>query len=279
METITSIPHARSASKPEPTKGVKTLIATGKVWFVAAVLGQWIFAAYIAAFYMGSALMGNYEAWGEVLPHPIEPGDPVGNIALAGHLFLAVIIFVCGPMQFVPLLRIKTPRFHRWNGVTYLITAMLTSVFGLYLTVTRGTTGGFIMELGTSLDGVLILTFSILAWRLAIKRKFLEHERWMMRLFIVVGGVWFFRVGLMFWIMINGGPAGFDPETFTGPFLSFWTFGQFALPLLILELYFLAKDRAGRLGRLAASALIVVATLAMCTGVVVASMYMWLPRI
>ena len=46
------------------------------------------------------------------------------------------------------------------------------------------------------------------------------HRRWAIRLFLAVSGVWFFRVGLMFWIGANQGAVGFDPASFTGPALS-----------------------------------------------------------
>jgi hypothetical protein len=36
------------------------------------------------------------------------------------------------------------------------------------------------------------------------------------------------------WSRTNHGPAGFDPKAFTGPFLTFWSFGNYLLPLAIL---------------------------------------------
>ncbi|MEO1053279.1 MAG: DUF2306 domain-containing protein [Bacteroidota bacterium] len=279
MELTNTISPTTNVSKASATTGLGFLKATGKIWFVAAVLGQWIFAYYVAAFYGGSAIQGNLKAWEEVLPHGMIEGDAMGNIALAGHLLLAVIIIVFGPLQFIPKFRKALPKFHRWNGRVYLFAVVLTSLFGLYMIWTRGTVGGTIMRIGTSLDGVLIIVFSVIALRLAVQRKFEKHLRWAMRLFIVVSGVWFFRVGLMFWIVINGGPAGFDPETFQGPFLSFWTFGQYLLPLAILELYYLAQDRAKATGRFAMGGSLLLWTLAMLAGTVVATMGMWLPRL
>jgi hypothetical protein len=95
---------------------------------------------------------------------------------------------------------------------------------------------------------------------------------------MVVNGVWFFRVGLMFWIAVNQGPVGFDPKTFTGPFLSFLSFADYLLPLAVLEIYLRTKDRAGVAGRFAMATVLFVLTLAMATGIVVATMGMWLPR-
>ena len=98
------------------------------------------------------------------------------------------------------------------------------------------------------------MVFATLALRYALARDFKTHRRWALRLFMVVNGVWFFRVGLMFWIAVNQGPVGFDPKTFRGPFLSFWAFADYLLPLAILELYLRTKDRAGTRGQFAMAA-------------------------
>ena len=87
---------------------------------------------------------------------------------------------------------------------------------------------------------VLIIIFSLLAWRYAVLGKLDIHRQWTLRLFLAVSGVWFFRVGLMFWVATTGG-AGIEFESFTGPFLDIWSFAQYLLPLGILEPYFLAQ--------------------------------------
>ena len=109
-------------------------------------------------------------------------------------------------------------------------------------------------------------------------RDFVNHRRWAMRLFLVMSGVWFFRVGLMLWLLIHQAPVGFDGETFTGPFLTALTFGQTLLPLLMLELYFYAQKRAGTQGRFAMAGLLALLTLATAAGIVGATLMMWSPR-
>lgn len=81
----------------------------------------------------------------------------------------------------------------------------------------------------------------------------------------------------MFWILINNGPVGFAPETFTGPFLYFWDFGQYLLPLAVLELYMYTRDRAGATGRFAMAAGLGILTVAMGLGTFVATIGVWLP--
>jgi len=249
-------------------------------WFLVAVTGQWIFVFYVAVAYGRSAPQGDFEAWNRVMPNGHLPGDTVGNIAIGVHLLLAVVIMAGGPLQLVPSIRRRFPRFHRWTGRFYIPAVVLTSIAGLYMIWGRPRSAGHLVQhLGISLDAVLIVVFAALALRYALARKLKTHSEWALRLFMVVNGVWFFRVGLMFWIAVNGGPAGFNPKTFTGPALDVLSFADYLLPLAMLELYRLTKERAGTRGRFAMAATLVLLTLAMGAGIVIAAIGMWLPRI
>jgi hypothetical protein len=112
-----------------------------------------------------------------------------------------------------------------------------------------------------------------------LARELAAHRRWALRLFLVMSGVWFFRVGLMLWVFLDGGPAGFDPETFRGPFLTFLAFAQYLLPLAVLELYLRAQERGGPTRRFVVATALFVLTVAMGVGIVIAILGMWLPRI
>jgi hypothetical protein len=155
---------------------------------------------------------------------------------------------------------------------------VVTSCVGLYMVWIRGSIGGLIQHLGISLDALLIILFSVLTLRYAIARKFRTHRRWALRLFMAASAVWFFRVGIMFWIFINQGPVGFDVQTFRGPFLSFLSFADYLIPLAFLEIYFRAKDSNSIIFKIIAASLITIATLGMCIGIFVATMGLWLPR-
>ncbi|NNC72176.1 MAG: DUF2306 domain-containing protein [Sphingomonadaceae bacterium] len=275
METVAS-PSLRIFNLPKPAR-ILSMVAIA--WFVVTAIGQWIFVFYVAAFYgpllFGKGLAGLDETH---LPNGYIPGDLIGNLAIATHLLVAIIIIGGGPLQLVPQIRNRFPAFHRYLGRTYMATAVLTSLAGLYLVWTRGVLGGAAGHIAISLDGVLIIVFAGIALRHAIARRIDRHRRWALRLFMVVSAVWFFRIGLMFWFMTTGG-IGIDPETFTGPALSVLYFAQMAVPLAILEIYLRAKDGSSPAGKLAAAGLLIVATLAMMIGIFAATMGMWLPRI
>jgi len=257
----------------------RALESSARLWFLTAVAGQWLFAAYVAVFYGGAALRGDLAHWNLVLPHGYVEGETFGNAAVAAHLALAFIVLVGGPLQFAAGLRARLPRLHRWTGRAYLVTAMATALVGLYMVMTRGTIGDLSQHIAICLNAVLIVMFGGFAWLAALQRDFVAHRRWVLRLFLAVGGVWFFRVGFMAWVGFNGAPVGFDPQTFTGPFLTLLSFAQTLLPLAVLELYMRAQDSEKPAARFAVAAMVVGLTVVMGFGIFVAANVIWLPRI
>ncbi len=262
---------------PSPRLADRILKASGVFWFSVAVAGQAAFVLYIGLFYGRSAMAGDYGRWNDVLVGGWRAGDLIGNGTLALHLLLAAVVTVGGPLQLIPAIRRRWPVFHRWNGRIYMVTAILASLGGLYLTWTRDGAGELAMQVGISLNGVLILVCAAMAWRLALEKRFDAHRRWAMRTFLLVSGVWFFRVGLMAWVLANQGPVGIG-EDFDGPFVRFLAFGCYLIPLAGLELHFRAA-RAGAASKLITAGVVSGMTLVMALGIVGAMMGMWLPRV
>lgn len=257
----------------------QTLKATAAFWFAVALIGQAIFVVYIVSFYGGAVIADDWSRWNKVLPAGYIRGDNIGNAALAAHLAIAAIVTLAGPLQLIPQIRGRFPTFHRWSGRVYLLTAVVSSIAGLYMIWTRNATGDTTQHLGTSLNAVLNILCAAMALRYALLRQFDQHRRWALRLFLVVSGSWFFRVGLLFWILVNGGPAGFDPKTFTGPAINVLVFAQSLLPLAILQVYLGARDGRHAAGKFAMSAGLVALSVCMSVGIFGAAMSMWLPHI
>lgn len=277
------MPSAQSGASqhlaPSRHGAATALSAAATFWFLATVIGQLVFAAYIVVLYGGRAARGNFQGWNAVMSHGHVPGDGAGNLATGIHLLLAASIMLGGALQLVPQLRRIAPRVHHWNGRVYLAGAVLAALSGIYMLWWRGAVGDVVQHIGTSLNALLVLLFAGLALRSALQRDIAAHRRWALRLFVTVSGVWFFRVGLMFWLAVNGGPAGFDPATFTGPFLSFLAYAQYLLPLALLEGYLRSRDGGSAVARWTMAALLASMTVVMSAGIAVASMGMWLPRI
>ncbi|WP_337041979.1 DUF2306 domain-containing protein [Emticicia sp. 17c] len=259
----------------------KFLTYSAAVWLVVASIGQWLFGIYIFLFYGKTAVEGNFERWNKVLPHGYVAGDWKGNLVVGAHVLLAIIIVFGGPLQLIPAVRQRFPVFHRWLGRLYVVIAFLVSLAGVIMIWTRGGVGDMLQHVSISIQGVYIMVFAFLTFQYAKKRQFALHRAWALRLFMVVNGVWFFRVGLMSWLVINGGPAGFDPETFTGPFLTALSVFTYVVPLslLVLELYFYAQRKQQSILSFFASGVIVLFTVIMGIGIIGATMGMWLPRL
>nr|WP_299343685.1 DUF2306 domain-containing protein [Allomuricauda sp.] len=249
------------------------------LWFIAAVIGQWIFAIYVAAFYGGAAMDGDFMKWNRVLPHGYVEGEPMGNLAVALHLLFAVVVMLGGPLQFSTKIRKWAPSFHRWSGRIYIGSAFLISLSGIYMVISKGTISGLVGDISVSINGILILFFAYLAIKRAMQKNFVSHSEWVLRLFLVMGGVWFFRIGLMFWLLVNNGPVGFDPETFRGPFLVFLGFGQYLIPLGIAELFLRAKKTKKSSMQIATAFILLTCTFITVIGTFAATMGMWLPRL
>lgn len=273
-------PTAAAIAPCRRQRGATALRIAGTAWFGVTALGQLLFAAYVLGFYGRLAAEGRPQAWDRVLPHGYVAGDTFFNLVLAVHLLFAVAIIVGGLLQLLPRLRRAVPAFHRWNGRAYLLLASVLAVGGLDMVWVRGgVVGDLSQHLGISLDALLILGFAGAAWRCARTRRFDAHRRWALRLFLAVSGVWFFRVGLMGWMVLNGGPAGFDPDAFTGPTLTVLSFAQTLLPLGVLQLYLHAQRRDSPRLRLAAAASLGMLTLLMMVGIGAAAAFMWLPQV
>lgn len=256
------------------------LKAATKLWFAVMVAGQSIFAFTVASFYGAAALRGNSaRAWSKSITHGYVPGDTIGNLAVATHLFSAALIIVAGGLQLIPQVRNRFPVFHRWNGRIYVVTAFAISSTGLYMTWVRGSVGDVSQHLGSSLMAVLIMICAVMAARYALTRDFRTHRVWALRLYLVVSASLFIRAGLFLTLFLNHGPFGFDPGTFSGPFLTFLTFAQYLVPLAVLEFYLRAKERGGLGARVAMAGTLFALTLAMGAGILVVAMAAWAPNV
>ena len=243
-------------------------------WLLAALIGQWAFFYYIAAFYGVSTVTGEFEVWNRLEPlsghASFRPGDVMGNIAFGAHALGAGVVALGGAVQLIPLVRRRWPAFHHWNGRVFLFTVVALSLSGFYLTFTRKPPDSF-NDWATSANGVLILLFAALALTFALKRNIAVHQRWAMRLYLVSNAQWFTRVGVFAYFVISTA-AGHEPS-FRDPFFPFWTWGCFLVPLAVLQLYFFAQDRGGPALRMATAGGLAVLTLAMAAGTVAFALF------
>ena len=242
---LTSRPTAKSVAD-------SALVAATRLWFAAIVAGQGLFLYYIVRFYYPSTLTGDFKAWriNDSLIKGYAAGDTVGNLAFGAHVVMAGLVTFGGALQLVPQIRARAPAVHRWIGRVFLITAIGASLAGLWMTWLRGTYVYLPGAMATSLDALLILTFSGLAWRTALARDFVSHRRWALRTFMVANAVWFLRVCFVI-AAFTTRAAGLPMPGMKSLVFIILNFACYLVPLAVLELYLRVQTRGGPGGRLA----------------------------
>lgn len=246
-------------------------------WFVVTLVGQLLFLGYIIGFYAPPVLHDDIAAWSrnKAVIDGYVAGDTMGNLQFGVHVLMAAILTCGGILQIWPALRRRSARLHRWNGRVFMVAAMIAALGGLWLVWIRGSRLGWASATGITLNALLILIFVALAWRAARARDFGAHQRWAMRAFLVVSGVWFLRIGMMAFALIAVGGIGL-PKSRVQDFFAVWSFGSTLVPLLVYELYRRTNSTSGRY---VMGGGLLVLTLAMAVGVAGAALMMWTPAL
>ena len=248
-------------------------------WLLVTLLGQWAFAFYILIAFAFPFVSGGIKAvdFSHMITGSIE-GDSIGNTLLIAHLILAILISMGGVIQIVPWIRNNYPSFHRWNGRMFLTLGIMGALTGLYLTWGRGSRLSDLGAYGITLNGILIVVTSFFAWRYALAKRFDLHRRLAVHAFILINGVWTFRLYLMGWFVVNQGPNG-NNGTLDGPADIFISYACYMLPMLVAELFFWAQRQKETYKVVSVSSVLILGTVVTAVGVVATSLLMWFPRI
>jgi hypothetical protein len=264
-----------SSSPARTALGIDPLKASAALWFAIAATGQWLFAYYVVGVYGGNFAAEGLAGFAKTpLLHGYVAGDTAGNIASAAHILLAMVVHGGGPLQLIPWIRRRAPVFHRWNGRAFLVAAVISSLFGLYLQWVRDAHMGFADVAGNTVTAALIFVFAAVALRHAMARNIDVHRRWALRLFLAASAVWFIRLG-------SYGSQILE-RVFAIEFVPQVDVSMNALKLLVplgmLELYFWAQRRAGA-RRMAVAALMLVMAVLTAVGIYGAATIKWLPAL
>lgn len=248
------------------------------ILFAIIFIGQFVFALYIIGLYGVSGIAGDFERWNTNAPHGYLKKDTIGNIFFGMHMVLAAIITIGGPLQLIKKLRNKFRKTHRLIGRIYIASAFIISFTGFFLVWVKGSVGGLVGSIFISINGALIFICAYFALKKAMKKQFAEHQKWAIRLFLTMSGVWFFRVLLMLWLTIHNGPVGFDPVKFQGPALIFLYVMSYIFPVLVAEYYF-RKINKSNLEKIKFAIFIIIITMGVLVGTFSATMGLWLPSL
>jgi len=275
-ETIESSVGMRKFEGPRADRLLRN---TAVIWYLVAAVGQLGFLYFILAFYGVRTVSGNLAGWNDKpLIDGYIAGDNVGNLMFAVHAIGAAAITLGGLLQLVPMIRQRYPSFHRWTGRVFIALAWVMAIGGLWMVWIRGTYLSVASAIAISLNALLILAFTALALRAALAGRIAEHRRWALRGFMMVSGVWFLRVGIMAWIILNQGPVGMT-DSLSGPADIALVFASVLVPLAVLEIYLAAQRSRQPSHKIAASALVLAMTALMAIGVFGTIRFMWGPYI
>lgn len=257
-----------------------TALATSVMcWLAIALIGQWLFALYIAIRYGIPVVNGDYNAVNQGLHMDgYQAGAGLDNLIYFGHILPAILLSLGGVVQFVPQIRRKFPVLHRWNGRMFLTLGLLGALTGLYLTWVRGSRLSDLGALGITLNGLLIPVAVYMAWRFVRAGNFKAHQRWAVHSFLLINAVWAFRLFLFGWLMLNQGPKG-NSSTMDGPADLFFSVACYVLPMLVAELVFWAQRQSSERIKWGVTLVMVLGSLLTLIGITAVSMMFWLPVI
>lgn len=276
---MNSVVGFKTTLESESLSAKRCLEMAIKSWIAVVFVGQWMFAFYILAQFALPLLTGQLDE--SQYSHMIKGyvnGDHVYNAVLLLHVIPVFAVSLSASFQLVPYVRNHYPRFHRFNGRFFLAWGIVGALSGLYMQWFGGARLSNVGSLGVTLNGILILVAVVLAWRTALQKQFVLHRRYAVHAFILINGVWTFRLYLMGWFLVNQGPLG-NSQQIDGPADIALSFACYLLPMAIAELAFWAERRSKSPITWLAAVGVSFGAMMTLIGVVAATLGMWGPRI
>lgn len=254
---------------PRGGLGAVRVALTAVVW-----VSTGLFALYILARYIGAISDGRLGAWNRDLPGLYEPHIPFATAGVGIHFLGGTILLLLGPLQFVQMIRDRTPDVHRWIGRVYAAAALVTGLGGLAFIARKGTVGGLPMDIGFALYGALTVLAAVMTAIYGWRRQFVAHRAWAVRLFALVIGSWLYRMDYGFWETLThrlGHTANFD-----GPFDVFMDFFFFVPNVVLAEIIIRApQSRASRTVRAVAASGLALSCIIVVIGTYYFTRYHW----
>lgn len=272
-DTLTSIkPHWSTKS------GIVALRWSGILLVATVWISAGLFGLYILAFYAAALYEGTMERWNDLLPGLYEEGSRGATSGIGLHFAAGGIILILGSIQLIKSVRVRFPALHRWIGRLYVLASLLAAVGGLIFIAIKGTIGGWVMDIGFSLYGILMFIAAIETYRHATARRLEKHRAWALRLFALAIGSWLYRMDYGFWFILAdklGHTSQFD-----GPFDRVMAFFFYIPNLLVAEAFIRARYQRASTGfRWVASCILLFATGFLLTGTYYFTSYYWGPAI
>ena len=147
------------------------------------------------------------------------------------HILPGALFMILGPLQFVPRIRARHIKFHRWSGRVFLILGIVIGISALIMSF-QATIGGANETAATTLFALIFLFSLGKAYVHIRRREFARHREWMIRAFAIGLAVATIRpiVGIFFALSRLTHQS---PHEFFGT--AFWL--GFTIQLLVAEIW------------------------------------------
>ena len=132
--------------------------------------------------------------WPEVFAGKYPPAAAL-DIGFARHMALTLVHIIPGALflvfallQFVPSIRAKHLKIHRWLGRILVVTGLVIGISALVMSFTMNI-GGLNETAATTLFAIVFLFCLIKAYRHIRRKEVAQHREWMIRAFAIGLGV------------------------------------------------------------------------------------------
>jgi len=276
MATTSQTPIVRDVPS---SRSARILRWSGAGLVAASWVSAGVFGLYIFAFYIGAFSIHHLQQWNDNLTGLYDRNNRTALFAMTAHLATGAIILLLGPIQLIGAVRARWPVLHRWLGRLYVFTGAVAGLGGLGFILSKGTIGGWRMNVGFGLYGVLMVVAAIETWRHARARRFGPHRAWAIRLFALAIGSWLYRMDYGLWLTAAPHHIGHRSD-FHGPFDVVMAFFFYLPNLAIAELYLRARSVFSRPAvRIAATIVLNGASLVVIVGSFYFIRFYWGPGI
>ena len=106
------------------------------------------------------------------------------RILIRTHVACAITMIFTGPFQFWMGFRMRYLTLHRWLGRIFLVSGTFVASSAIYLAL-HPRTGGIVMGIGLSLNGLFWLAAAAMAYYAIRLRNIPQHKEWMIRTYVL----------------------------------------------------------------------------------------------
>lgn len=156
----------------------------------------------------------------------------ISKVAIYTHFIGGIIIMISGPFQFLGIT--QKLKIHKYIGILYSISCILSALGGLIYISIKGTRGGYYMSVPFGIYGILMIIYPFMTYFYIYKNNIIQHKKWAFRLFLLGNGSMLYR---MLYMIACGTVLNCIHVSFNKliDYIFDWLF--FVIPIIISELY------------------------------------------